>query len=112
MFGPEGKLPKDAIQFDVFGQEFSHHGDDCTFETLLKAFRIDDKALGVLAQIVHDIDMKDGKFGRMESSGLDAIVCSLSDSLNDDSKTVEIGSVILDALYKHFSKPTKQRGDL
>ncbi len=107
VFAPESKLPKQAVPFDVFGVEFSHHGEDCTFETLLKSFRIRDKGLTALAQIVHDIDMKDGKFGRAEAAGLDAVVRSLSDTLNDDHEVLKAGSTILDGLYKRLSHAKK-----
>jgi len=103
VFAPESKLPKDAIPFDTFGVEFSHHGEDCTFETLLKSFELKDKALTAIAEIVHDIDMKDRKFGRPEATGLDVMVRAISNSLKDDRKVLEIGSTILDALYQHFS---------
>ncbi len=104
VFAPEEKLPKNAIPFDVFGAEFSHQGDRCTFETLLEVFRIRDKALSSLAELVHDIDLKDDKYGRPESAGLDLIVRSISDSLQDDAKTLEVGSQLLDALYDRLSR--------
>lgn len=108
VFAPESKLPKGAIPYDIFGAEFSHHGDDCTFETLLKSFQLKDKSLTAIAEIVHDIDMKDNKFGRPESEGLDAVLRALSTFLKDDHKVLEIGSTILDALYTYFST-TKQK---
>ncbi len=103
IFARESNIPAHAIPFDVFGAEFSHHGEDCTFETLLRSFRIKEKALDSLAQIVHDIDMKDGKFNRPEAAGLDAVVRSLSDSIRDDHEVLRLGSVILDALYIRFA---------
>ncbi len=103
VFAPESKLPKSAIPFDTFGAEFSHHRNACTFETLLKAFQIKDKSLTAIAEIVHDIDMKDNKFGRPESGGLDAVVRALSDFLKDDQKMLEVGSIIFDSLYSYFS---------
>jgi hypothetical protein len=109
VFTSETKLPKNAIPFDAPGGEFGHHGDHCTFETLLRSFQLKDKALGEIAEIVHDIDLKDQKFKRPEASGIDAIIRSLSDSLQDDHKTVEIGSVILDALYERFSSGKKSK---
>ena len=109
VFVLESKLPKDAISFDVFGAEFSHHGEDCTFETLLKSFQLKDKALTAIGEIIHDIDMKDHKFGRPESAGLDAVVRALSNSLKDDHRVLEIGSKILDALYVYFSTTKQQR---
>jgi hypothetical protein len=103
IFAPESKIPHDAIPFDVFRCEFGHHGEDCTFETLLHSFRIKDKALTTLAQIIHDIDMKDNKFARSEATGLDMVVRALSNSLKDDHKTLEVGSVMLDALYSRLA---------
>jgi hypothetical protein len=109
VFAPESNLPKDVVLFDVFGAEFSHHGDDCTFETLLKSFQLKDKALTAIAEIIHDVDMKDHKFGRPESAGLDAVIRALSDFFKDDYKVLEVGSVILDALYAYFSNTKQQR---
>lgn len=106
VFAPETKLPKDAIPFDVFGAELSHHGEDCTFETLLKAFQLQDKALAVMAEIVHDIDVKDQKFGRPEAAGVDAAVRALAGAFKDDHKILAAGATLLDALYAYFS--TKQ----
>jgi hypothetical protein len=111
VFAPESKLPCGAVLFDVFGTEFGHHGEDCTFETLVKAFHLKDNALKALAEIVHDIDMKDQKFGRAEASGLDLVVRALSTTLPDDHRTLEAGSVVLDTLYKYFAirKPRTAR---
>jgi hypothetical protein len=102
VFAPEKKLPAAAIPFDVFGAEFSHHGEDCTFETLMKAFRIQDRALQQIAEIIHDIDLKDHKFGRVEASGLDLVIRSLGDFIHDDHQFLEVGSSILDGLYQFF----------
>lgn len=103
VFAPERKLPANAIRFDVFGAEFSHHGEDCTFETLLKSFRIQDRALQEIAEIIHDIDLKDHKFGRLEANGLDLVIRSLGDSIHDDHQFLEIGSTILDGLYEFLN---------
>ncbi len=103
IFAPESRLPKNAIPFDAYNAEFSHHGDDCTFETLLKCFQLKDIALESIAEIVHDIDVKDEKFNRIEAAGLDAVIRGLSQSLRDDDKMLEAGTAILDALYKYFS---------
>jgi hypothetical protein len=109
VFAPESKLPRSAVLFDVFGTEFSHHGEDCTFETLVKAFRLKDDALEALAEIVHDIDMKDQKFSRAEAVGLNLVVRALGTALRDDHKVLEAGSVVLDALYRYFTSG-KPRG--
>src|SRR6266568_1392093 len=99
-FVAEGETVEGAIPFDMFGAEFTHHGDDCTFETMLKRFGLsDDKGLRELAEIVHDIDLKDDKFHRLEAAGLNAIINGLSEVLRDDRKLLQQCSVIFDGLY-------------
>ena len=108
VFAAENKLPKNAVPFDVFGAEFSHHGEDCTFETLMRVFRIRDRSIREIAEIIHDIDLKDHKFGRSEASGLNMVIRSLSESVKDDHQRLEIGTIILDGLYRYFSKSSKK----
>jgi hypothetical protein len=108
VFAPEDALPKNAIIFDVFGAEFSHHGEDCTFETLLKVFGLRDRGLKVIGEIIHDVDLKDNKYCRPEASGLDAVVRSLADTIQDDHKLLESGSEIFQALYGSYSSITKK----
>lgn len=102
VFADENSFPEGAIQFDTFGAEFGHHGDNCTFETLLKIFRIRDKALVQIAEIVHDMDLKDNKYQRSEVAGIDTAIQSLSNYLNDDEKTFEFSSTLFDSLYNYF----------
>jgi len=109
VFAPEDNLPKNAIPFDVFGAEFSHHGENCTFETLIQAFRLRDHALQVIAEIIHDVDLKDHKYGRSETSGFDMVIRSLSASIKEDQRRLEIGSVLLDGLYRFLSKPAPRK---
>lgn len=106
VFVEENRLPARAIPFDVFGVEFSHQGDRCTFETLLESFQIRDRGLASIAELVHDIDLKDGKFNRPEADGIDLVVRSLSGATRNDRKTLAIGSQILDALYERLSPGT------
>ena len=96
------KLPKDTIPFDMYGAEFTHQGDDCTFETLIKAFDLKDPALQLIAEIVHDIDLKDNKYDRKEAEGLGQIVTGLSQKLRNDNKLLEKGIEIFDALYQYY----------
>jgi hypothetical protein len=103
VFAPAERLPQNAIPFDSPGAEFSHRGDRCTFETLLQAFSLKNDALFSMAELVHNIDLKDQKFNRPESAGLDMIVRALSDASRNDAETLEIGSRVLDALYARFS---------
>ena len=65
-FAGEEHVPPKAVPFDMFQGGFGHRGEDCTFETLRKSFRIRDKRVGVIGQIIHDADLLDEKFGRKE----------------------------------------------
>jgi len=103
IFSPKGEKTKGAIPFDMYGAEFTHHSEDCTFETLMKAFDLKDTALQSIAEIVHDIDLKDNKYGRKEAEGLAQIVTGLSQKLKDDNKLLEKGLEIFDALYQYYS---------
>src|SRR5438552_10770860 len=84
----------------MFGTEFTHHGEDCTFETMLKWFGLSAiKGLRELAEIVHDIDLKDDKFHRLEAAGLNAVINGLSETLRNDRKLVQQSGIIFDGLY-------------
>jgi hypothetical protein len=94
-----------GIPFDMFGAEFTHQGEDCTFETLLKRFGLTDiPGLRELAQIVHDIDLKDDKFNRLEAVGLNAIINGLSEAFHDDRKLLQQSGAIFDGLFTLFGK--------
>ena len=97
------KVPRGTVPFDMYGSEFTHHGEDCTFETLMKAFDLKDPALQSIAEMVHDIDLKDNKYGRKEADGIAQIVTGLSQKLKEDNKLLEKGLEIFDALYQNYS---------
>jgi hypothetical protein len=114
-FVAEGERVEGGIPFDMFGAEFTHQGEDCTFETLIKRFGLnDDPALREVAEIVHDIDLKDNKFNRLEAAGVNAAVRGLSELLKDDRKLLRQCNVIFDGLYALFSgddRKSKGKGD-
>jgi hypothetical protein len=107
-FIPTGQTPPSAegkIPFDIYGAFFSHRGEDCTFETLLKCFGLtDDPALNTLAQIVHDVDLKDDKFGRDEAAGIDLVVQALRERWGEDEVLLEKGLSLFDALYEKLRR--------
>src|SRR5262245_55135114 len=108
-FVADGETIEGAIPFDMFGAEFTHQGEDCTFETLLKRFGLMDvRGLHELVQIVHDIDLKDDKFNRLEAAGLNAIINGLSESLRDDRKLLQQSSLIFDGLFTLFGKQSEK----
>jgi hypothetical protein len=69
-FAPEERVPRAAVPFDMFHGGFGHRGEDCTFETLQKTFRIRDQKVGAIGQIIHDADLLDEKFGRKQGFGV------------------------------------------
>ncbi|MBM3531942.1 MAG: chromate resistance protein [Alphaproteobacteria bacterium] len=100
---PHGYVPKPGeIRFDTFEGEFTHEGDRCTFEVLALRFGRDDPALTAIAEIVHDIDLKDGKFGREEASGLALAFSGIAAGESADEARLEKGGSLLDGLYRHF----------
>jgi hypothetical protein len=101
----DGETIAGGLSFDMYGAEFTHRGEDCTFETMIKEFGLSgDPALRGMAEIVHDIDLKDGKFTRSEAAGLYLVVRGLADTLNDDRKLVQQSIPIFDGLYEILSK--------
>jgi len=76
-----------------------HHGDDCTFETLVKRFSIKDRRVSLIAEIVHEADLRDGKFTRQESTGLDLAIKGLAATTQDDDELLERGMALFDGLY-------------
>ena len=93
------------LRFDMFEAEFTHEGDRCTFEVLLARLGRNDTALTAIAEIVHDIDLKDTKFSREETGGIAHLVTGLCHATKDDTRrTPEQGIGVLDNLYEYFRK--------
>ncbi|MFN7972431.1 MAG: chromate resistance protein [Acidobacteriota bacterium] len=92
------------LRFDMSEAEFTHVGDRCTFEVLLERFGIEDAALGVIAEIVHDIDLKDEKFGRPETPGIASLVAGIARCHDDDGERLARASSVLDDLHGHLTR--------
>src|SRR5262245_58122634 len=104
-FVSEGESVEGAIGFDMYGGEFTHHGEDCTFETMIKRFGLtEDIGLRELAEIVHDVDLKDNKFNRLEAAGLGSVIRGLAESIKDDRKLVQQCAPIFDGLYELLAR--------
>ncbi len=94
------EVEADATPFDMRGVELSHHGGDCTFETMLRRFELDDPVLWDVARIVHEADLADDRFDAPEAAGLDVICRGLSMVLDDVDVLAVTGSMF-DGLYEH-----------
>ena len=106
------KSAGDALPFDMFGAGFGHEGDRCTFETLAARFDIRDAAVARIAEIVHDLDLKDGKFGAPEAATLGIAIDGLQLSSMDDGVLLDQGMTLFEALYRSFgqsSRPSRPR---
>lgn len=92
------------LRFDMFEAEFTHDGDRCTFEVLLERSGLDDHALSSIGEIVHDIDLKDGKFGRDETAGIASLIAGLALAHSDDEERLARGASIFEDLYAYFQR--------
>ena len=89
-----------AVPFDMFSpQGFGHREQDCTFETLCKEFAIRDGRVRRIAQIIHDADLGDEKFGRMEGVGLDQVLDGWAKQEVPDDELLRRGMELIEGLY-------------
>jgi len=105
-FADAADAARKGIPFDILGAEFGHHGEDCTFETLVERFGIKDRRLRLIAEIVHEADLHDGKFTRQESTGVDLAIKGLAAATQDDHDLLERGMAIFDGLYSVLKQKT------
>jgi hypothetical protein len=104
VFGTEPGSHSDAIPFDMFCEEgFGHRGEDCTFETLTKQFAIRDKRVKRIAQIVHDADLGDDKFGRTEGQGLDRVLVGWAKQDLPDDELLKRGMYLIEGLNESLT---------
>lgn len=104
VFASDHRLHPGALPFDMADVEFSHHGDDCTFETLVKRFDLDDPVLAQIAEMVHVADIDDGKFSRAEAIGIDRVLKGWGRIGLSDEALLEKGGECFDALYEYLFK--------
>jgi len=102
----KGYAPTDGeLRFDMFEAEFTHEGDRCTFEVLIeKCDLTGDSALQAIAQIVHDIDLKDDKFARDEAPGIARLIAGIAMANKDDEERIRRGFAVFDDLYEYYRK--------
>ncbi|MDL2408963.1 chromate resistance protein [Rhizobium calliandrae] len=99
----KGYVPNPGeIRFDMFEGEITHEGDRCSFETLIAKAGIADPALHAIAEIVHDIDLKDMKFGREETSGIASLIAGICAANPQDEQRIAQGAPVFDNLYQYF----------
>jgi hypothetical protein len=103
-------VPRDALPFDMFGVEFSHHGEHCTFETLCSKFQLGDPAVNRLAAIVHDLDFKEDRFHSPQAPTVAAVIEGLQLAHGDDHVLLDQGIGLFEALYRSFQQSARPSG--
>jgi hypothetical protein len=94
----------EEVRFDMFQAEFTHDGDLCTFEVLLRDVGLKGAALRRLGEIVHDIDLKDAKFARAEALGLGRLIAGIALRHPEDEARIAEGGAVFDSLYEYFRR--------
>ncbi len=97
------EVPADATPFDMRGVDLTHHGDDCTFETILRRYELTDPVLWRIAEAVHEADLEDELFDAPEARGLDVVLRGLSMVCPDDEVLAVTGPVF-DGLHEYFRR--------
>ena len=102
---PKGYTPREGeIRFDMFEAEHTHEGDRCTFEVLAERFAVSDPAVTAIGEVVHDIDLRDGKFARLETPGVERLITGVALTAADDPARIVLGSKLFDALYEAWRR--------
>ncbi|MCK4837830.1 MAG: chromate resistance protein [Desulfobulbaceae bacterium] len=94
----------DELRFDMFDGEYTHEGDRCTFEVMIQRFQLQGQALVSLAEVIHDIDLKDTKYDRAETYGFNALLTGLVASQPNDDQRMTEGFRLFENLYAYFQR--------
>jgi hypothetical protein len=106
----KGYAPKPGeLRFDMFEAEFTHVGDRCTFEVLVERMGLREPALAAIGEIIHDLDLRDDKFGREETAGVRSTIDGICTVARDDDQRIAAASPMFDGLYSHFSLRTRRK---
>jgi hypothetical protein len=99
------EVPAEATPFDMRGAELGHRDGRCSFETMLVRYRLDDRALERIGQVVHEADIGDERYDAPEAPGMDALLRGLALSAGDDQHMIDRTAPLYDALYDFWSRP-------
>ena len=104
VFAPTAEAIPNAIPFDMLDADFSHHGNSCTFETLSKRFAITDKAIVKIGEMIHEADLNDDRFQRVEAIGIDRVLKGWGKEGLPDKEILRRGFQCFDALYSFLQQ--------
>jgi hypothetical protein len=106
--GPRYTPKAGELRFDMFEGEFTHEGDRCTFEVMIERLQPQDRTLVPIAEVVHDIDLKDNKYAHNETDGFNALLTGLAVSHPDDDQRMEEGYRLFENLYAYFQRRKRE----
>src|SRR5207249_5354865 len=106
-FADAADAARKGIPFDVLGAEFGHHAEDCTFETLVRRFGLKDRRVRLIAEIVHEADLHDGKLTRNEATGVDLAAPALAEATPAGDELLTKGVAVFDGLYAVLEAKTR-----
>ena len=92
------------VTFDMFEADFTHVGDRCTFEVMVERFALREPGLKALSEIVHDIDVKDGKFARPEAAGIASLIAATALAHRADDARIQFFTPVLNALLELYRR--------
>jgi hypothetical protein len=98
---------RDQVPFDMPDVEFGHHGSDCTFETLVRRFGVSDATARRIGQLVHDLDLKESRYGLADAPTVGRLVEGLRQAAKSDAELLEQGITMIEALYRSFITETE-----
>jgi hypothetical protein len=104
IFNSKTSAYPNAVSFDMLDAEFSHQGEDCTFETLTKRFAIRDKAVRKIGEMIHDADLDDTRFQRIEAIGIDRVLKGWGKAGMSDHDLLRNGFTMFEGLYRHLQR--------
>jgi hypothetical protein len=104
VFAPTADAQPRAIPFDMLDAEFSHHGNYCTFETFIKRFAINDNVISKIGEMIHDADLDDARFQRVEAVGIDRVLKGWGKQGLLDQEILRRGFECFDALYAFLQR--------
>jgi hypothetical protein len=100
---PEREAPRPSeIGFDMPVGRFTHEGERCTFETLARRLGVTDPAVRAIGEVVHDLDLKDGRYGRPEAEGVRQVLLGIVRSRQDDADRLDRGLALFEDLYASY----------
>ena len=106
---PSSPKKEGELRFDMIGGDFTHEEDRCTFETLVGRVGLPDKGVRAIAEIVHDLDLKDGKYGRAEAAGVRTMIEGLIARTADDEERIERALLFFDDLHEALGVKKRSR---